>query len=1028
MMKQTVNVLLIEDNPGDVGLLKELLRESDEFDFQIQSAETLKGGLALSEKCNSDVILLDLSLPDSKGLKTLDKVRKASHGKPIIVLTGNSDLSVSKQAIQDGAQDFLIKGRIDSDILIRSIMYALQRFGLETKIIAYSERLRKAQKVGHTGSWEIDLRTNAIWGSEEALNIYGIPYADASSPLVKVQQLPLAEFRPTLDNALRDLIQQKAPYDLEFKIKRANDGRIRWLHSVAELTLDNTGAPHKVCGVIQDITEKKEAEERLHSSERLYKLIAENSKDVIWTMDLTGKFTYISPSVHKLRGYTPEEILPQTPEEIISPGSLQIVRKTLDEHFNAIREGRHFTREPYEIEQPRKDGTSVWTEVLSSDLTDEEGKIIGIIGVSRNIDERKRMQDQLHESEQRFWDMFNNAPFGYHELDKEGRIVQVNQTELDLLQYSREEMVGSFVWNYLSDPELSKNRVLAKLRGEIPPGKGTERKYKLKNGGLIPLMVEDRVIKDTAGNITGMRSATQDITDRKKTENEVIKLSMAVEQSPASIVITNIGGDIEYVNHTFTKTTGYAIDEVLHKNPRVLKSGHTSKEEYARLWNTILAGQTWTGEFLNVKKDGEYYWEEAIISPIKNKEGEIINFLAIKRDVTELKKINEELLTAKETAEEMSRLKSNFLANMSHELRTPMIGILGYSEMLLDEFPDEKVHEIGEIILQSGHRLMETLNLILDLSRIEAKKLEVQLSKVNLVAVSQDVAKFFGPAAEKKHLSLSFKTTLETLEIMLDEKMFREILNNLVNNAIKFTEHGGITIKLSREESGNNDWAVVQVADTGIGIANENFNMIFEEFRQASEGKSRSFEGTGLGLTITKRFVEKLKGSVNIESTLGIGTTFTVRFPIRTAEDFDTSRDNIAPRHNDAPIKAQLPQVLYVEDDEIAIHIVSTILAKHCEIDTAGNAETALRMAAKKNYDAILMDINLGKGMDGVKTTKLIKQMTQYANTPVVALTAYAMIGDKEEFLRAGCTHYLSKPFTKKELLALMSDVLPAIT
>jgi PAS domain S-box-containing protein len=1026
MPKQNISILLIEDNPGDVGLLQEFLRESVEIDFQLITGATLKEGLELATKHSVDIILLDLSLPDSKGLKTLAKVRTACPGKPIIILTGNNDLSVSKKAIQDGAQDFLVKGKIDSDILIRAIMYAIQRCQLEAKIIKYSERLKKAQEVGHTGSWEIDLATKTVWASEEAYKIYGIIPIGHDLSLTDIKILPLPEFRAALDESLEQLISSDKTYDIEFQIRRDSDNQVRWIHSVAECVKGSFGKPGKVLGVIQDITESNQADEKLKTSEHLYKLITENARDVIWTMDLSGNFTYISPSVEKLRGYTVAEIMRQTMEEIVSPDGLASVKKMLHEHFLSIHNKEPHVHIPQEVEQPCKNGGSVWTEVVSSDLHDENGNIIGIIGVSRNISERKKMQDELRESEHRFWDMFNNAPFGYHELDKEGRIVQINQTELDMLQYKREEMLGSYAWNYLSDPESSQERILGKLRGQLPPGKGTERKYQLKNGTTITLLVEDRLIKDAAENITGLRSATQDITNRKKTENELIKLSMAVEQSPASIVITNINGEIEYVNHTFTLATGYDSSEVLHKNPRILKSGYTSKEEYTRLWNTILSGNTWRGEFVNVKKNGEHYQEEVIISPILDKRGEIINFLAIKRDVTELKKINEELFAAKETAEEMNRLKSSFLANMSHELRTPMIGILGYSEMLLEEFPDEKVHEISSIILQSAHRLMETLNLILDLSRIEAKKLEIKLTSVDIVSIAKDIFTLFSPAAERKNLSCKLDASFDALEILLDEKMLREILNNLVNNAIKFTERGDVTIKLTKEVFNSTEWAVVRVIDTGIGIAQEKFDLIFEEFRQASEGQSRSFEGTGLGLTITKRFVEKLNGLISVESTLGVGTTFTVRFPMQAAEPSEEP-DVIIEEKRQTTAPPLLPQVLYVEDDEIAVHIVSKMLEQYCEIDTTDNAETALRMAEAKKYDAVFMDINLGKGMDGVKTTSLIKQMDVYKNTPIVALTAYAMVGDKEEFLNAGCTHYISKPFSKKELLTVMRDVLPTV-
>jgi len=1025
MPEQNISILLIEDNPGDVGLIKEYLNESTEIHFLLTSAATLKDGLLLASEINFDIFLLDLSLPDSKGLKTLSKVRNAHPDKPVIVLTGNIDLSVSKQAIQAGAQDFLVKGKIDNDLLIRSITYAIQRSQLETKIIEYSERLKKAQEVGHTGSWELDLITSTNWGSEEAYKIYGLP-VKSFYPLEEIQALVVPEYRTALQDEISRQVEKDNRYNVIFPIRRPADGELRWINSAAEIIRDISGKPLKAMGVVRDITEAKEAEEKIKTSERLYKLIADNSLDVIWTMDLDGQFTYVSPSIYKLCGFTPEEVMSTSLSALIAPDSFLFVMNELSNGLQILHTNTDFEPVVLEVEFNCKPGGTVWTEIVADKLSDENGKVIGILGITREIKERKRIQDELKSSERRFWDMFNNAPFGYHELDKDGKIVQVNKTELDLLQYTREEMIGSYVWNFLSDGESSQERVLGKLRGEIPPGRGTERRYQRKDGEIITLLVEDRLIHNPEGKITGLRSALQNITDRKKTENELLKLSLAVEQSPASIVITDISGSIEYVNRTFTTTTGYTTEEALHKNPRILKSGHMTKEEYKVLWDTILSGKNWFGEFLNVKKSGDLYWEEAIISPIKNKDGEIINFLAIKRDVTDLKKINEELREAKETAEEMNRLKSSFLANMSHELRTPMIGILGYSEMLLEEFPDEKVHEIGGIILQSGHRLMETLNLILDLSRIEAKKLDVKVVPVDIVPVAREIATLFNSAADKKQLYLKVDSTCDALELLLDEKMFREILNNLINNAIKFTKQGGVTVTIGKDSLDNAEWAIIRVTDTGIGIASENFNMIFEEFRQASEGQSRSFEGTGLGLTITKRFVEKLNGIISVDSTVGKGTTFTVRFPIQPLNKIKTD-DVHTSIQGAAQAKTVLPQVLYVEDDEIAVHIVSKMLDGYCEIDTTNNAEAALHMAQAKKYDAVFMDINLGKGLDGVQTTRRLKGMDIYKDIPIVAMTAYAMVGDKEEFLNAGCTHYISKPFTKSELLKVASEVLPTI-
>ena len=266
-----------------------------------------------------------------------------------------------------------------------------------------------------------------------------------------------------------------------------------------------------------------------------------------------------------------------------------------------------------------------------------------------------------------------------------------------------------------------------------------------------------------------------------------------------------------------------------------------------------------------------------MVSPIKNSENIITNYLGIKEDITEKKRIIEELKTAKEKAEEMSNVKSSFLANMSHELRTPMMGILGNAEIISISTEDIEIKDMASAIYTSGQRLINTLNLILDLSRIEANKESLDIESLDVVSIIKDVVDHYSSAAWQRNLSLEFITRLDKIYSNLDERLFREVLNNLINNAIKFTNNGGITVSLSTDA----DKMIIKVIDTGIGIPSESLGIIFEEFRQVSEGYGRNFEGTGLGLTITKKFVEKLGGTISVESKTDIGSEFTVVFPVR---------------------------------------------------------------------------------------------------------------------------------------------------
>jgi len=551
-----------------------------------------------------------------------------------------------------------------------------------------------------------------------------------------------------------------------------------------------------------------------------------------------------------------------------------------------------------------------------------------------------------------------------------------------------------------------------------------------------------------AGEVIAVTLLSRDIEQRKRSDDKLRQLSLAVEQTPLSIVITDLDGSIEYANAAYTATSGYAIDEALGKNPRFHQSGQTPRETYQALWQTLARGQTWSGEFINRRKNGEDYVEFAIITPVRQADGRATHYIAIKEDVTERKRIRAELDPYSDHLEELvtqragqieelnrqleqrvleseaaSRAKSAFLANMSHEIRTPISVIIGIAHLLRRDLGDPAQKQRLELLCASSEHLLAIINDVLDLSKIEAERLTLDDSDFILEAVVHKMLRMLEEPAQEKGLTLTAEVAPRLHSMLLhgDALRLAQVLINLCGNAVKFTEHGGVRLSIAcLAESTESVVLRFTVEDSGIGIAPADQARLFQPFMQADNSPTRERGGTGLGLVISQHLVAMMGGTIVVDSSPRTGSRFSFELALPRADARSVEAAVAVPASSFAGRK-----ILFAEDHPLIQEILLEMLEDlGCEVDVAADGAEAVECARARNYDFILMDVRMPR-MDGLAATRAIRQLPGHRATPIVALTANAFAEDRQCCLDAGMNGHLGKPVTPAELAAVIGQWLP---
>lgn len=493
----------------------------------------------------------------------------------------------------------------------------------------------------------------------------------------------------------------------------------------------------------------------------------------------------------------------------------------------------------------------------------------------KEIRERMLYESRLKESEEKNRMILDNSLDAIMLTTPDGRVLSANTAACEIFGMSESDIIaeGRKGLVDLEDPRLGS---LLEERENSGNAKG-ELFFFRKDGTRFEGELSSAVFLNTRGEKrTSM--VIRDVTRQKETESKLFLLSHAVAQSPLSIIITDYQGKIEYANRSFTHISGFSADEAEGRKISMVNSGKQSRAFYEALWNTILSGKDWGGELINKRKNGELYWEYVSISPIKNPEGVITHFVSVREDVTQKKKMIDDLVRAKDQAEESDRLKTAFLANISHEIRTPMNGILGFLELLKNpSLQEEEKDTFIDLVNKSGDRLLGTINDLIEISKIESGQVKADYSDVDIKEIMDYFLGFFKPSAKKKNLDIKIAGQLcgEKSLIKTDRFKVDAALSNLISNAIKFTREGIIEFGNFVQE----DDLVFFVKDTGIGIDADQIDAVFDRFVQADLNMTKPYQGTGLGLSIIKGYIRLLNGKIWVESEVGKGSVFYFSIP-----------------------------------------------------------------------------------------------------------------------------------------------------
>lgn len=877
----------------------------------------------------------------------------------------------------------------------------------------------------------------------------------------------------------------------------------------------------------------------LSKSEDYYKKLYYNAPVNYQSLDENACFIDVNPSWLHTLGYTREEVIGHHFSEFMTADSARLA----EIRFPVFKKNGRATG--FEFELKRKDGEVIYVNFDGLVETDLAGNFKQTHCICTDITNRRNAEQKLRESEVQFKALVESSSDMIWETNLEGKYVYVSPQFETLLGYKPAEAVGTSPFAYIVDTDLknviSNSDELVKAE---KPFNSLVNKYRHRNGHTLYFETSGVPVFSASGDLLGYRGVSRDITQRRKAEKELYKLSSVVQQNPNTVIITDLDGIIEYINPAGCEISGYSATELLGKNPSVFASGNTPKSTYRQLWKTIKDGEKWTGVFHNRKKNGELFWESALIVPVRDAEGNITNYLGVKedisqrikfedilkeseeryrqlfetspdaiiladietgqlldanpaacallghslakirtlhqsmihpeayremaagifqqqaqlapgqkglqpyesvvlrsdgtevsvevlannialngrhilqgvfRDITERLQARNALMQAMAKAEASDKLKSAFLRNISHELRTPLNGIIGFSEMIarMDNSEEDRM-EFSQMIKKSSTRLINTINGYMDISMIVSGLTELKKRTFSLAYFLNKIVKQaeVNCQSHSKQIEVILDVPEADIQLFTDEDLLTKIFQQLSDNAVKFTPKGTITMGCEPIPG----FLKFNVSDTGSGISPEQLHVIFDIFRQVDGSITRSYEGSGLGLAIARGYVKLLGGDIWVESELNLGSAFFFTIP---ADTVLAGNATVSPKNKQKNIST----VIVAEDDDSNYKYLEIVLKKAAfKVLRARNGLETLKLCENiPDIRLLITDMKM-PGMDGIESTRKIR--TFLPDLPIIALSGLISSHDEQLARTAGCNEYLVKPVSKAKLLETISNLL----